>query len=139
MDRAATGVPTEGQAEKVIAQLREALGTRELIGQAKGILMATRGVNSEAAWAVLSQASQDSNVKVARLSRAICSLVAGESPDSDDPALRAAHQLLRGTPAGVTRDELAKKRDERAEARDHAAEFVAGEGSESVAEDTASD
>jgi hypothetical protein len=88
---------------------------------------------------VLSQASQDCNVKVARLSAALCSLVARDLPDSEDPAIRAAHDLLRGRPAGVARDELAKKRDERAEARDHQAELVAAEASELVDEDTASD
>jgi GAF domain-containing protein len=48
--------------------LERALHTSRRIGVALGIVMATRGVNLDDAWELLSKASQDSNTKVAELS-----------------------------------------------------------------------
>jgi hypothetical protein len=45
-------------------QLREAVATRDLIGQAKGILMERRGLPADQAFDVLRRASQDLNVKL---------------------------------------------------------------------------
>jgi putative methionine-R-sulfoxide reductase with GAF domain len=47
-----------------VAGLREALVTRDVIGQAKGILMATRHVDADTAFTLLVRASQTQNVKV---------------------------------------------------------------------------
>jgi transcriptional regulator with GAF, ATPase, and Fis domain len=55
-----------------VAGLREALLTRDVIGQAKGILMATRHVDAGAAFDLLIKASQNQNVKV----RTIAEIVA---------------------------------------------------------------
>jgi AmiR/NasT family two-component response regulator len=44
--------------------LRDALSTRDVIGQAKGILMATRKVDADAAFDLLRVASQALNVKL---------------------------------------------------------------------------
>ena len=44
--------------------LREALATRDVIGQAKGILMATRHIDADAAFDLLRTTSQDRNVKL---------------------------------------------------------------------------
>jgi GAF domain-containing protein len=44
--------------------LREALGSRDVIGQAKGILMARRNCTAEAAFELLRQASQHRNIKL---------------------------------------------------------------------------
>lgn len=44
--------------------LREALESRDVIGQAKGILMARRGCTPEAAFEALRKASQDRNIKL---------------------------------------------------------------------------
>ena len=44
--------------------LREALESRDVIGQAKGILMARRNCTSEAAFEMLRQASQHRNIKL---------------------------------------------------------------------------
>jgi GAF domain-containing protein len=44
--------------------LREALGSRDIIGQAKGILMARRGCTAEAAFEALRRASQHRNTKL---------------------------------------------------------------------------
>lgn len=45
-------------------QLQEALGSRDVIGQAKGILMARQNLTSDQAFAVLRKASQRLNVKL---------------------------------------------------------------------------
>lgn len=49
--------------------LGEALLSRDLIGQAKGILMNREGVDAERAFAMLSRASQDTNIKLADVAR----------------------------------------------------------------------
>jgi GAF domain-containing protein len=46
------------------AQLREALQSRDVIGQAKGVLMERRGLDPDAAFDVLRRTSQDLNVKL---------------------------------------------------------------------------
>lgn len=46
------------------AQLAEALRSRDVIGQAKGILMERRGQSADEAFAVLQRASQDLNIKL---------------------------------------------------------------------------
>ena len=51
------------------AQLREALSARAVIDQAKGILMARRGIDAEAAFAELVTQSQTSNVKLPAMAR----------------------------------------------------------------------
>lgn len=51
-------------AEITNQQLQEALETRDLIGQAKGILMAREGIDADAAFDVLRRASQRSNRKL---------------------------------------------------------------------------
>jgi len=47
-----------------VAGLREALSSRDVIGQAKGILMATRHIDADAAFGLLRTASQTRNEKV---------------------------------------------------------------------------
>jgi hypothetical protein len=49
------------------AQLQQALQTRDVIGQAKGILMERRGISADEAFEVLRSASQALNVKLARV------------------------------------------------------------------------
>ncbi|BBG02184.1 GAF domain-containing protein [Pseudonocardia autotrophica] len=49
------------------AQLRQAIASRDVIGQAKGILMARRGLTADAAFDVLRRTSQDLNVKLVEL------------------------------------------------------------------------
>lgn len=53
------------------AQLREALSSRDVIGQAKGILMERRGISAEQAFDILRRSSQDLNVKLATLAKTI--------------------------------------------------------------------
>lgn len=58
-------------AETVNAQLREALVTRDIIGQAKGILMARHGCTSEEAFDRLRHDSQRSNRKLRDVAQAV--------------------------------------------------------------------
>lgn len=51
------------------AQLRRALDSRDVIGQAKGILMHRRGIDADAAFELLRRTSQELNVKLADLAR----------------------------------------------------------------------
>jgi hypothetical protein len=63
-------------------ELRAALESRNLIGMAKGILMATMGVSDEEAFAVLVRVSQRENVKL----RDICArIVARHQPPNRPP------------------------------------------------------
>ncbi|MBP2368297.1 GAF and ANTAR domain-containing protein [Pseudonocardia parietis] len=48
-------------------QLRQAIASRDVIGQAKGILMTRRGLTADQAFEVLRRTSQDLNVKVVDL------------------------------------------------------------------------
>ena len=50
-------------------QMHEALANRDVIGQAKGILMERHGVSADAAFSVLSRVSQAENLKLAEIAR----------------------------------------------------------------------
>jgi len=52
---------------RLVDQLREALTNRDLIGQAKGIVMARYGLSADDAFALIRRYSQDHNVKLAEL------------------------------------------------------------------------
>ncbi len=52
-------------------QLRRALDTRDVIGQAKGILMRSRGITAEEAFDLLRRTSQDLNIKIATLAETL--------------------------------------------------------------------
>ncbi|MBN9112613.1 MAG: ANTAR domain-containing protein [Pseudonocardia sp.] len=60
-------------AELEVAQLKEALASRDVIGQAKGILMERRGISAAEAFDVLRSASQSLNVKLAQVAQTIAS------------------------------------------------------------------
>ena len=52
-----------------VANLQDALATRDVIGQAKGILMHRHGVDAEKAFAMLVKASQEANMKLVNVAR----------------------------------------------------------------------
>ncbi|HVH24097.1 MAG TPA: ANTAR domain-containing protein, partial [Pseudonocardia sp.] len=58
-------------AELETAQLRQALNSRDVIGQAKGILMERRGISADEAFDALRRASQSLNVKLARVAQTL--------------------------------------------------------------------
>lgn len=53
------------------AQLRRAIESRDVIGQAKGILMQRRGISADEAFDLLRRMSQDLNVKLAALAHTL--------------------------------------------------------------------
>jgi GAF domain-containing protein len=58
-------------ARRLSAQLTEALNNRDVIGQAKGVLMAQGAANDQAAFALQVAASQCSNTKLAEVARRV--------------------------------------------------------------------
>ncbi|MGH3876982.1 MAG: GAF and ANTAR domain-containing protein [Actinophytocola sp.] len=52
-------------------QLHQALDSRDAIGQAKGVLMARRGITAEQAFALLRRTSQELNIKLRELARVV--------------------------------------------------------------------
>jgi GAF domain-containing protein len=64
------------RAQQVIEQLQEALRSRDVIGQAKGIIQARERIGADEAFERLRTISQNRNVKLRDLARAVV-----ESPD----------------------------------------------------------
>ncbi|MGI5224832.1 ANTAR domain-containing protein [Actinoallomurus sp. CA-142502] len=67
------------RSEADVGNLRKALDTRTIIGQATGILMARRGLSADEAFEVLVRGSQNHNVKLARLAELLA-----RHPDAAD-------------------------------------------------------
>jgi ANTAR domain len=65
-----------------IRQLHTALDSRDVIGQAKGILMERYRLTPDAAFALLARASQDTNVKLREVAADLCRT--GTLPGHDD-------------------------------------------------------
>ena len=66
-------------AERLNEQLREALQSREMIGQAKGILMEREGCSPDEAFDILRRASQNSNKKLRDIATEVVESAAQES------------------------------------------------------------
>ncbi|BFO21250.1 hypothetical protein SHKM778_76380 [Streptomyces sp. KM77-8] len=60
-------------------QLRQALASRPVIDQARGILMATYGCTSDEAWHILREASQLSNTKLRTVAESVTASAAAEA------------------------------------------------------------
>lgn len=69
-------------AQRTAEQLREALDSRAIIDQAKGILMALRQISAEEAFALLVEQSQRENVKVREVAVRFIALTTGATPAS---------------------------------------------------------
>lgn len=67
------------EAQKELDGLREAMRTRATIEQAKGIVMAIRGIDADDAFEVLSLQSQNENVKLFALAQRIVASVGRET------------------------------------------------------------
>jgi ANTAR domain/GAF domain len=67
------------------ADLRAAMGTRRVIDLALGVLMARAGVGPDEAFALLTRASQDRNVKLNVLAAQLVESVAGAEPEARAP------------------------------------------------------
>jgi len=62
------GVSPDSELQLEIEHLRKALASRDVIGQAKGILMERFKITADEGFALLVDASQHQNVRVAELS-----------------------------------------------------------------------
>ena len=70
---AIAGVRARTAQDLKVAQLQEALASRDVIGQAKGILMERRGLDADGAFGVLRRTSQDLNVKLREVAETLVS------------------------------------------------------------------
>ncbi len=68
---AVAGTDAITRAELQEARLHRAVDSRDVIGQAKGIIMARRGVSADEAFAILRRSSQDINVKLVDLAETL--------------------------------------------------------------------
>jgi AmiR/NasT family two-component response regulator len=68
---ALAGTVAATAAELETAQLRQALQSRDVIGQAKGILMERRGISADEAFDVLRRASQSLNIKLTTVAQTL--------------------------------------------------------------------
>ncbi|MET9079958.1 ANTAR domain-containing protein [Streptomyces sp. NPDC004232] len=83
--------PEDGLLQTEVVQLRRALRTRPEIDLARGILMASFGLNADEAWNVLVAASQNTNTKLHLLAEDVVTTVQGTSlPDPVQRQLTAA-------------------------------------------------
>lgn len=69
--------------ERRAANLHAALATREIIGQAQGILMERERITSDQAFDILRRASQHLNVKLRDIAQTLVDT--GERPDTGQP------------------------------------------------------
>lgn len=79
MARTATSTQVASEAER----LRDALESRDVIGQAKGILMERNKITDDEAFDMLRRSSQHLNVKLREVARRL--VESGEDPDAGDP------------------------------------------------------
>ncbi len=68
---ALAGTVATTSAELETVQLRQALQSRDVIGQAKGILMERRGISADEAFDVLRRASQSLNIKLTTVAQTL--------------------------------------------------------------------
>jgi hypothetical protein len=84
---AVAGVDAVTRADLEITQLHTAISSRDVLGQAKGILMARRGIGADAAFDILRRTSQKLNIKLVALAEALASRHTElDVPPAADPA-----------------------------------------------------
>ncbi|MER8221050.1 ANTAR domain-containing protein [Streptomyces sp. NPDC094143] len=66
--------------QEEVEQLRQAIASRPVIDQARGILMATHGCTSDQAWHILRETSQLSNTKLRDVAAAVTASAEGDGP-----------------------------------------------------------
>ncbi|MFF5981473.1 ANTAR domain-containing protein [Streptomyces olindensis] len=77
--------------QEEVEQLRQAIVSRPVIDQARGILMATHGCTSDEAWHILRETSQLSNTKLREVAAAVTASAESDGP-APPPELRTALQ-----------------------------------------------
>ena len=75
--------------QEEVEQLRQAIASRPVIDQARGILMASHGCTSDEAWHILRETSQLSNTKLRDVAAAVTASAKPGAP-GPSPALREA-------------------------------------------------
>ncbi|MGW6060973.1 ANTAR domain-containing protein [Streptomyces sp. NPDC055189] len=89
-----------------LLQLRRAMRTRPVIDMARGVLMASFGLNAEDAWSVLVSVSQNTNTKLHAVADDLVSAVTGgEIPPPFRRQLAATVARLQTPPAPSGADE----------------------------------
>jgi len=83
--------------ERLAANLHDALASREIIGQAQGILMERERITAEQAFDVLRTASQHLNVKLREVAQTL--IDTGEDPESPPPSPATWRPPTSGSPA----------------------------------------
>ncbi|MEU6913577.1 ANTAR domain-containing protein [Streptomyces olindensis] len=77
--------------QEEVEQLRQAIVSRPVIDQARGILMATHGCTSDEAWHILRETSQLSNTKLREVAAVVTASAESDGP-APPPELRTALQ-----------------------------------------------
>ena len=99
-DRASRAVvaatDTSAELELLVAGLHEAMRSRAVIEQAKGLLMGTHRCSANEAFDRLTQASQDHNVRVRDICAALTAGAAGQTTSPHEANVAAALQALMG-------------------------------------------
>lgn len=79
--------------QEEVNQLRQAIASRPVIDQARGILMATHAITSDEAWTILREASQLSNTKLRTVAASLTASTESDGPPPPEEvrtALRTA-------------------------------------------------
>jgi ANTAR domain len=84
--------------EAEIAQLKEALARRQLIGVATGLLAQRFGIDPDRAWSLLVRLSQNGHVKVRDIAEALINVHCGLNGPPEDKIISAIEAYL---PDGV--------------------------------------
>ncbi|WP_431984075.1 ANTAR domain-containing protein [Streptomyces qinglanensis] len=99
-----------------VGQLREALASRPVIDQARGMVMALAPCDAEAAWQVLVRVSQHSNVKLRHVAAALVSGAEGTAvPKPVRTHLATALREVRTAPGRRGRSGPSGRREVRAQ------------------------
>lgn len=118
-ERAGDVPPTDGELEglrRERAQLRQAIASRAVVDQARGVLMAAGSCGPQRAWEVLVDTSQRTNTKLRRVAEMVVASAAG-GEEVRGPVARQLRQSLarhtaaqeRGTSAGRAKEIAARR------------------------------
>ena len=86
-----------------VATLRDAIATRTIIGQATGLLAGQLNITTPMAWRVMRRLSNETNIKLRDIARALVDAHDGRRPPGDDGVGRAIGAAL-GPALAAARD-----------------------------------
>ena len=86
-----------------VATLRDAIATRTIIGQATGLLAGQLNITTPMAWRVMRRVSNETNIKLRDIARALVDAHDGRRPPGDDAVARAIGAAL-GPALAAARD-----------------------------------